>query len=66
MQSQHITREADSPFVHAVTRWVIGTDDRTLAVPDGCWDFVVVRHDADQMVLLTGQTTTAVPLVVRQ
>lgn len=62
MEAQLITRPADSPFVHAVTQWVIGTDDRNMAAPDGYWDFVVLKQEGQTSILLTGQTTTAVPL----
>lgn len=62
MEPQLTTRAADSPFVQAVTHWVIGTNDRGVATPDGCWDLVVLTQDTRQTVLLTGQTTHAVPL----
>jgi len=62
MESQLTIRPADSPFVQAVTRWVIGTADRDRAVPDGTWDIVVLKQDGRTNVLLAGQTTHAVPL----
>ena len=62
MQPQLTIRSADSPFVQAVTRWVIDHDDRGKAVPDGCWDLVVIKHEDQTNILLTGQTTRAVPL----
>lgn len=62
MESQLTIRPADSPFVQAVTRWVIGDADRDHAVPDGTWDIVVLKQDGQTNVLLAGQTTRAVPL----
>jgi hypothetical protein len=62
MESQLTIRPADSPFVQAVTRWVIGDADRDRAVPDGTWDIVVLKRNGETNVLLAGQTTRAVPL----
>lgn len=62
MEGQLITRPSDSPFVDAVTHWVIGIDDRSVATPDGCWDFVILKQGGQTNILLTGQTTMAVPL----
>lgn len=62
MEPQLTIRRTDSPLVQAVTRWVIGDDDRRKAVPDGCWDLVVLKQQDQRHVLLTGQTTQAVPL----
>jgi len=62
MESRLTIREADSPFVQAVTSWVIGNEDRSMAAPDGCWDLVVLKQDGRTNILLTGQTTRAVPL----
>lgn len=62
MDARLITRPADSPFVQAVTHWVIDHDDRSLATPDGCWDLVVFKQETQTSIMLTGQTTTAVPL----
>jgi hypothetical protein len=62
MESRLTIRHADSPFIQAVTSWVIGHDDTSLATPDGCWDLVVLKQAAKTSILLTGQTTTAVPL----
>jgi hypothetical protein len=62
MQPKLTIRSADSPFVQAVTRWVIDHDDRGKAVPDGCWDLVFITHSGQTNILLTGQTTRAVPL----
>jgi hypothetical protein len=62
MQPQLTIRNSDSPFVQAVTRWVINHDDRGKAVPDGCWDLVFINHEGQTNILLTGQTTRAVPL----
>jgi hypothetical protein len=62
MQPQLTIRSADSPFVQAVTRWVIDVDDRSKAVPDGCWDLVIIKQAGQTNILLTGQTTQAVPL----
>ena len=62
MEARLITRPADSPFVHSITHWTIGTDDTAIATPDGCWDFVVLKRDTQTTILLTGQTTIAVPL----
>ncbi len=33
-----------------------------MAAPDGCWDLVVLKQDGKTNILLTGQTTQAVPL----
>jgi AraC-like DNA-binding protein len=55
-------RNSDSPFVEAVTSWIIGNEDRGMAVPDGCWDLVVLKQDGQTNIMLTGQTTKAVPL----
>lgn len=62
MESQLTARQADSPFVHAVTRWVIGDEGTRLAAPDGCWDLVVLKQGGATNILLTGQTTRAVSL----
>jgi AraC-like DNA-binding protein len=62
MESQLTIRQADSPFVHAVTSWVIGDEDTSLAAPDGCWDLVVLKQGGATNLLLTGQTTRAVSL----
>ncbi len=62
MESQLTIRSADSPFVQAVTRWVIGDADRDHAIPDGTWDLVIIKQNDQTSVLLTGQTTRAVPL----
>lgn len=62
MESQLIIRPADSPFVHTITRWVIGDNDGERAVPDGRWDLVVLKQAGQTNVLLTGQTTRTVPL----
>ncbi len=62
MESQLTIRPADSPFVQAVTRWVIGDDDRDRAVPDGCWDLVVLKRNGETNILLTGQTTQSILL----
>ena len=62
MEAQLTVRSADSPFVQAVTRWVIEADDRGKAVPDGCWDLVIIKQPGQTNILLTGQTTRAVPL----
>jgi hypothetical protein len=62
MKTQLTVRPADSTYVEAVTRWVIGTNDRDLAAPDGSWDLVVLKQDGTTSLLLTGQTTRAVPL----
>lgn len=62
MVSQLTIRQADSPFVEAVTSWVIGNEDRNMAAPDGCWDLVVLKQGGKTNILLTGQTTRAVSL----
>jgi hypothetical protein len=62
MESRLTIREADSGYIEAVTNWVIGNEDRSIAAPDGCWDLVVLKQDGRTNVLLTGQTTQAVPL----
>src|SRR5512142_262281 len=62
MESQLTIRPADSPLVQAVTRWVIGDEERSMAAPDGCWDLVVLKQDGKTNMLLTGQTTQAVSL----
>lgn len=62
METQLATRAAEVPYVNGITRWVIGTSYRDLAAPDGTWDLVVLRHDGATTILLTGQTTRAVPL----
>lgn len=62
MKGQFLTRSSDSPLVEAVTHWIIGTDESSIAAPDGCWDLVVLKQDGQTNILLTGQTTTAVPL----
>lgn len=62
MKSQLAVRPADSPFVEAVTSWVIGDEDRNMAAPDGCWDLVVLKQAGQTNILLTGQTTQAVSL----
>ena len=55
-------RPSDSPYVKAITHWIIGNNDRNMARPDGCWDLVVFKMDGHTAILLTGQTTQAVPL----
>src|SRR5512142_955550 len=62
MESQLTIRQVDSPFVQAVTRWVIGDEEMSVAAPDGCWDLVVLTQDGTTNMLLTGQTTQAVSL----
>ena len=62
MESQITSRQADSPFIQTVTNWIIGDEDRIIAAPDGCWDLVVLKQDGKTLILLTGQTTRAVPL----
>lgn len=62
MESQLTVRQADSPFVQAITSWVIGDEERSMAAPDGCWDLVVLKQDGKTNMLLTGQTTQAVSL----
>lgn len=62
MESLLTSRPADSPFIQAVSYWVIGDEDEILAAPDGCWDLVVMKQDGKTNLLLTGQTTRAVPL----
>lgn len=62
MESQLTTRGADSPFIQAVTDWVIGDEGGYIAAPDGCWDLVVMKQAGKTNILLTGQTTRAVPL----
>ena len=62
MESKLTIRQADSPFVEAVTNWVIGDEDRSIAAPDGCWDLLVLKQDGRTNILLTGQTTRAVAL----
>jgi AraC-like DNA-binding protein len=54
-------RESDSALVQTVTRWTIG-DGEHRACPDGFWDLVFYRSERTSMILLTGQTTRAVPL----
>lgn len=62
MESQLISRRADSPFVQAITNWVIGNNNQSIATPDGCWDLVVLKQGGKTNILLTGQTTRAVSL----
>lgn len=62
MKSLLTIRHADLPFVEAVTHWVIGDEDKIIAAPDGCWDLVVLKQEGSTHILLTGQTTHAVPL----
>lgn len=62
MESTLMTRPADSPLVQAVTTWVIGDEETTIAAPDGCWDLVVLKQGGATNILLTGQTTRAVSL----
>jgi hypothetical protein len=62
MESQLTIRDTDSPFLQAVTSWVIGDDEESIAAPDGCWDLVVLKQDGKTNILLTGQTTRAVHL----
>src|ERR1041384_1539006 len=62
MESQLTVRQADSPFVQAVTSWVIDDEERSIAAPDGYWDLVVLNQAGKVNILLTGQTTQAVPL----
>ncbi len=45
MKGQFLTRSSDSPLVEAVTHWIIGTDESSIAAPDGCWDLVVLKQD---------------------
>ena len=62
METQLIARQIDSPFVQAVTNWIIGDDETSIAAPDGCWDLVVLKQDGKTNILLSGQTTQAVHL----
>jgi AraC-like DNA-binding protein len=62
VESRLTVRQADSPFVHAVTNWVIGSEGTSIAAPDGRWDLVVLKQNDQTNVLLTGQTTQAVSL----
>lgn len=62
MGSQLTIRQADSPFVQAVTNWAIGNEEMSIAAPDGCWDIVVLKQNGQTNILLTGQTTQAVSL----
>lgn len=62
MESQLTVRQADSPFGQAITSWVIGDEERSMAAPDGCWDLVVLKQGGKTNMLLTGQTTQAVSL----
>jgi AraC-like DNA-binding protein len=62
MESRRTVRQADSPFVHAVTNWVIGNEETSIAAPDGHWDIVVLKQNGQTNILLTGQTTQAVSL----
>lgn len=55
------TRTSDSPLILGVTeRTYTGVADVTL--PDGCWDFVVIKHSGKVDLLLTGAITQPVPL----
>jgi hypothetical protein len=62
MEPRLTIRPSDSLLVRAVTKWEIGDGDRTMASPDGCWDLVIMRTSLGRTILLTGQTTHAVPL----
>lgn len=62
MEPRLTIRPSDSPLVRAVTKWEIGDGDRTMASPDGCWDLVIMRTELGRTIMLTGQTTRAVPL----
>src|SRR5512133_3639557 len=62
MESRHTIRQADSPFVQAVTNWVIGNEGGNMAAPDGRWDLVVLKQSGNTNILLTGKTTRAVSL----
>lgn len=62
MESRLTIRQADSPFVQAVTNWVISNEETSIAAPDGCWDLVVLKQAGKTNILLTGQTTQTVSL----
>jgi AraC-like DNA-binding protein len=55
-------RASDSPYLKAVTLYRCDEPADDLAVPDESWDLVVMKHEGRVSVLLTGQTTRAVPL----
>jgi hypothetical protein len=62
MASQLTIRQSDSPYIHAISSWTIGREEQAIAIPDEHWDIVMIRQDGNTNVLLTGQTTHAVPL----
>jgi hypothetical protein len=57
-----ITRPSDSPYLRAVTLYRCDEPATDLALPDESWDLVVMKHEGQLRVLLTGQTTRVVPL----
>lgn len=55
-------RGADSPWVERVTRVVSTARTEDVTTPDGCWDLVMTRHQAQVSVLQTGVITRPVAL----
>lgn len=55
-----VFRESDSPYILGVTKHVFTPGDIT--VPDTCWDIVVIKHDDQTQVLLTGAITHPISL----
>ena len=62
MKSKLIVRSSDSPLIHSVSHWTIGSEEKILAFPDGLWDLVVYKQENRVSLFFTGQTSCAVPL----
>ena len=62
MSLKKTVRDSDSPYLRAVTLYESDGFVSDLATPDESWDLVMMKRDGRVSVLLTGQTTKAVPL----
>lgn len=63
MSTVHHTRNSDSPYIFSVSHIMHTADNVGTALPDGCWDLVVLRqNDGSVNIFRTGMLTRAIPL----
>lgn len=58
----HQTRLSDSPYIHSVSHIFHNADNLGTAMPDGCWDLVLLKQKDKITIFRTGMLTRAIPL----
>lgn len=66
MPTPSIRRPSDAPAVRAVSQLAGSTAMQFLALPDGSWDLVILKHEGKNQVMLTGLATQAVPVQIAE